>query len=115
MSSTGFDLDSIVDAAGSLAGLSDAELCAAVKQVEHDARLLEAASVRLAGEVAERSRRELGAASLARNHGAQSACQLIERLGRVSGLEAARRIRLAADTRPRNRSTSTSSSGTRNA
>lgn len=81
--------------------LSDAELVARIAAAEGERRRAEAESVRLAGELARRSRPELGSDSLARRHGERSAAQLLERLTRVSSVEAARRIRLAADTAPR--------------
>jgi hypothetical protein len=99
MSSSPIDLAGILDAAPG--SMSDAELCAWVAQVEQAGRLIDAARVRAAGEVAERSRRELGRESLARRHGTQCAAQLLERLARISAADASRRIRLAADTAPR--------------
>jgi len=99
MSSTALDLDSIFDAG--MGALTDAELVAVVDEVESRGRQIDAMRVRVAGELAERSRRELGSESLARRHGHQSGCLLLERLARISASEASRRIRLAGDTAPR--------------
>jgi hypothetical protein len=106
MSSEPVDLTSVLDAVRSLAApepgqLSDAAALAWLDQIEQLGRRVDALRVRAAGDVAERSRRELGADSLARRHGAQSAGTLIERVARVSATEAARRIRLGSDTAPR--------------
>jgi hypothetical protein len=81
--------------------LSDAELVARIAAAESERRRADAEAVRLAGELARRSRPELGSESLARRYGERSAAQLLERLTRVSSAEAARRIRLGADTAPR--------------
>jgi hypothetical protein len=106
MSSEPADLTSVLDAVRSLAApspgeLSDAAAVAWLDQVEQLGRHVDALRVHAAGDIAERSRRELGAESLARRHGAQSAGTLIERIARVSATEAARRIRLGSDTAPR--------------
>lgn len=84
-----------------LSALSDAELLAFAQEAEAEGRRADARRVRVAGEVAERSRRELGSESLARRHGAPTAGILLERVTRISATEASRRIRLAADTTPR--------------
>jgi hypothetical protein len=81
--------------------LSDAELVARIAAAEGERRRADAEVVRLAGELAKRSRHELGADSLARRYGERSAGELLERLTRVSSAEAARRIRLGTDTAPR--------------
>lgn len=104
MSSTAPDLQGIVDALGALCmpdGLSDAELCAWVQQVEGIGRQVDVLRVRAAGEVADRSRRELGNDSLAQRHGEHSGGLLLEKLTGVASGEAARRIRLATETAPR--------------
>ena len=84
-----------------LSGLSDGAVVVALQQIEQLGRRADALRIRGAGEIAHRARRELGTASLARRYGAQSAAALIEKLTRVSSSEAARRVRLAADTATR--------------
>ncbi|CAN5115460.1 HNH endonuclease signature motif containing protein [soil metagenome] len=99
-------LRGIIDALAALpvpgAGqLSDAQMCAWTELVERAGRHVDALRVAAAGEIADRSRRELGSASLARQHGSVSGAALLEKLTRTSAADAARRIRLAADTAPR--------------
>ncbi|MGN6503686.1 MAG: hypothetical protein ACTHKX_12410, partial [Pseudolysinimonas sp.] len=106
MSSDPADLEGVLDAVRSLVAppageSSDAAAIAWLEQVEQLGRRVDALRVRAAADIAQRSRRELGADSLARRHGAQSAGALVERIARVSSTEAARRIRLGNDTTPR--------------
>lgn len=106
MSSDPVDLTSVLDAVRSLAApspgqLSDGAALAWLDQVEQLGRRVDALRVQAAAEIGERSRRELGADSLARRHGVQSAGALIERVARVSSTEASRRIRLGSDTAAR--------------
>jgi hypothetical protein len=84
-----------------LSALSDAELLRELDEAEAEGRRSDARRVRVAGEIAERSRRELGQDSLARRHGAPSVVLLLERRARISAAEASRRIRLAAGTAAR--------------
>src|SRR5690606_31668730 len=55
--------------------------------------------VEWAGEVGERSRKELGSASLACRKGCRTASELVQRVTRTSGGTASRRLKLGADTR----------------
>jgi hypothetical protein len=82
-----------------LAGLvsaSDAELCGIVGAAEALARRLSAIQVASAAEVAERSRRELGASGLAQKHGCVRPGALLELVAHISGAEAHRRIQLGS-------------------
>lgn len=106
MSSSLTDLQGVIDAAAALVApapgeLTDADAIAWTRAVEQLGRHVDVLRVRAAGDLAERSRRELGSASLARRYSTQTAAQLIEKVTRVSSAEAARRVRLAADTAPR--------------
>lgn len=106
MSSTSADLESVIDALSAVVlpapgAETDAELCARVEQIERLGRRVDTLRVRAAGDLAERSHRDLGKESLARRHGLPSAGMLLEKLARISGADAARRIRLAHDTAPR--------------
>ena len=67
----------------SSSGLSDAELVARIAAAEGERRRADAEAVQLAGELARRSRPELGSESLARRYGERSASQLLERLTRM--------------------------------
>jgi hypothetical protein len=82
-----FDLAGLVNA-------SDSELCAIVGAAEHLARRLCAIQVAGAAQVAERSRRELGASGLAQKHGCVRPGALLELIAHISGAEAHRRIQL---------------------
>ncbi len=99
-------LDDVIDVLAALppelpGRRSDAEALAWAAQVEQLGRHVDALRVAAAGDLAERSRRELGLGSLARRRGLASAGQLLELVARVSSGDAARRIRLARDTAPR--------------
>jgi len=81
--------------------LSDGDLCAAVGRLEAAGRLLDAARVRVAAEVEDRSRIELGTAGLAYRYGHRKGAHLVEQLARVSQAEAVRRVRLGTAIRDR--------------
>ena len=82
-----------------LDGLTDERLCAQTVEIEQLGRLLDIARVRVAAELADRSRFGLGNDSLAFRLGHGKAALLVEALTRVSPREAGRRIRLGASTR----------------
>lgn len=81
--------------------LTDTEVCDLTARSEAIGRLADALRVTTAGEVAERSRRELGTEGLAYRHGCTRPAHLIERVTLVSQREAGARIRLAAALRHR--------------
>lgn len=80
--------------------LSDDELLQMLSEVQAVTRLVDAAGVRLAAEVAHRSRRELGGERLSARRGCRNAAELVRRATGVSGASAGRRIRLGLATRP---------------
>lgn len=82
-------------------GLTDEESCERAALVEKAGRLIDALRVASAADLARRSRPELGEAGLARRHGCRTAAQLLERITRVSGREAARRAQLGSVLAPR--------------
>jgi 5-methylcytosine-specific restriction protein A len=82
------------------ASLTDAELVHLVSAIESVSRAAEAAAVRVAAELAHRSRRELGAERLSARLGCRTAGELVRRATGVSGAAANRRIRLGLATRP---------------
>ena len=82
-----------------LDGMTDEQLCAQTIEIETLGRLLDTARVRVAAELADRSRFGLGNDSLAFRLGHGKAALLVEALTRVSPREASRRIRLGASTR----------------
>lgn len=82
-------------------GLTDEQSCERAAVVEEAGRLIDAMRVASAADLARRSRPELGEAGLARRHGCRTAAQLLERIARVSGREAARRAHLGAVLAPR--------------
>jgi hypothetical protein len=84
-----------------VSGCSDDELLAAMSAVEALGRVVDALRVAFAGEVAERSRVELGDQRLSTRRGCRSAAELVERVTQVSGGEARRRNALGAATRAR--------------
>ncbi|WP_108252830.1 HNH endonuclease signature motif containing protein [Planctomonas deserti] len=84
----------------SLGGLNDDALCAVSRQVEALGRLIDALRVATAGEIAARSRTEVGPAGLAARKGCRSANELLQRLTQVSSATGAARLGLAALTRP---------------
>ncbi|GAA1814632.1 HNH endonuclease signature motif containing protein [Agromyces neolithicus] len=83
------------------AGWSDDELLTNMGALECLGRLVDAHRAAFAGEVAERSRLELGAERLSSRKGCRSAAELIERVTQASAFEARRRIALGTATRAR--------------
>ena len=81
------------------ASLSDAELVRAVADAEARGRALDAERVRLAAEVAHRSRRELGTERLSARLACRNAHELIQRATGVAAATASRRVRLGLATR----------------
>jgi Domain of unknown function (DUF222)/HNH endonuclease len=81
--------------------LSDEELVAVLKADERVGRFSDACRVFDAGEVADRSRYELGAAGLSMRHGEPKPTIFVEQTTRVSQSEASRRIRLGSAIRQR--------------
>jgi len=84
-----------------IATLTDGELCDSVSRLEAAGRLLDAARVRVAAEVEDRSRIELGTGGLAYRYGQRRGAHLVEQLARVSQAEAVRRVRLGTAVRDR--------------
>ena len=80
------------------ARLGDDALVAALVESEAMGRRVDALRVALAGEVAERSRRELGSAGLAARRGCRNAVELVPRATGCSGASVNRRIRLGRAT-----------------
>ncbi|WP_448811184.1 DUF222 domain-containing protein [Agromyces bauzanensis] len=78
---------------------SDDELLLTAAALEAVGRVVDAHRAALAGEVAERSRIELGEQRLSTRRGCRSAAELLERVTQVSGAEARRRIALGVATR----------------
>lgn len=78
-----------------LAGLDDDVLIDLVRGAEEAGRVVDAARVLLAGEVARRSRASLGAERLCARYGCRNAAELITRITHVSRSTALERIRLA--------------------
>ncbi|GAB2462676.1 hypothetical protein HD599_000879 [Conyzicola lurida] len=92
-------LDSDTFASAPLDGMSDEQLCAAAVELERAGRLMDTARLRVAAELAHRSRFGLGNESLAFRLGHGKAAMLVEALTLVSPREAARRIRLGESIR----------------
>lgn len=82
-------------------GLTDAELVELLALEQGAARYLEASQVLTAGEVAERSRYELGADGLSMRYSERKPVNFIEQVTRVSQSEAARRVRIGGQVRSR--------------
>ncbi|MGW9630251.1 DUF222 domain-containing protein [Agromyces sp. NPDC055520] len=82
-------------------GLGDDELLSAMGALERVGRLLDAHRAGYAGEVAERSRVELGSERLSARKGCRGPGELIERVTQVSGAEARRRVLVGAAARAR--------------
>ena len=80
--------------------VSDEVLLEATALLERIGRRADHSRVAVAGEIDERSRRELSIDGLAARKGCRSASELIQRVTRVSGLTASRRLTLAARIRP---------------
>jgi 5-methylcytosine-specific restriction protein A len=81
--------------------MADDDLLAAMRALEGLGRLVDGRRAALAGEVAERSRVELGEQRLSTRRGCRSAAELVERVTQVSAFEARRRIALGSATRAR--------------
>jgi hypothetical protein len=81
--------------------LSDDELVAALKCDERVGRLSDSSRVLDAGEVAERSRYELGASGLSMRLSERKPANFIEQVTRISQAEANRRVRIGLAIRPR--------------
>jgi hypothetical protein len=79
--------------------LSDAELVALLGDLEGVGRRVDAARVQVAGELAHRSRRELGAERLSARLGCRTPGEALQRVTGVAGATAGRRIKLALATR----------------
>lgn len=82
-----------------VAGMDDAAVVRLLTEVEAVGRRVDALRVALAGEVAERSRRELGREGLAARLGCRNAVELVQRTTGASSPTVNRRIRLGAATR----------------
>ena len=82
-------------------GWSDHELLANTAALEALGRLVDAHRAACAGEVAERSRVELGDQRLSTRRGCRSAAELLERVTQASASEVRRRIALGSATRAR--------------
>ncbi|RXZ68027.1 HNH endonuclease signature motif containing protein [Agromyces albus] len=80
---------------------SDDELLVTMGELEALGRLVDAHRAAFAGEIAERSRVELGEQRLSARKGCRSAAELVERVTQASGFEARRRIALGSATRAR--------------
>lgn len=83
-----------------LAGLDDGALIDLLRGAEEAGRVVDAARVLLAGEVARRSRASLGAERLCARYGCRNAAELITRITHVSRGTAVERIRLAEPLMP---------------
>ena len=83
------------------AGWSDGDLLSVLGAVEAVGRVVDGHRVALAGEVADRSRVELGGERLSARMGCRTPSELIERVTQVSGVEARRRLALGTATRAR--------------
>ncbi|CAN5397352.1 HNH endonuclease signature motif containing protein [soil metagenome] len=81
--------------------LSDDQLCARLDGVERVGRLVDALRVMGAAEVDHRSRRSLGTEGLAYRSGHRRVVHYLEKILRISQGEAARRLRIGRDLRPR--------------
>jgi len=81
--------------------LSDADLVAVLAAEEGARRWLDTSQVLTAGEIADRSRYELGAEGLSMRYSHRKPVDLIEETTRVSKAEAARRVRVGLAIRPR--------------
>ncbi|MEX1077565.1 MAG: DUF222 domain-containing protein [Homoserinimonas sp.] len=81
-------------------GMADDALLEHGAALEELGRQIDARRVEWAAEVGERSRRELGSASLTAQKGCRTAVELIQRVTRSSGAAASRLLKLGAETRP---------------
>ena len=82
-----------------VAGLDDDAVVRLLIEVEAAGRRLDAVRAALAGEAAERSRRELGSNGLAQRLGCRNAVELVQRTTGASAVTVNRRIRLGRATR----------------
>ncbi|MET0974763.1 MAG: hypothetical protein ABWX82_03740, partial [Leifsonia sp.] len=87
-------------AAGVLDGASEHDLLGVVGSLEDVGRMMDAARVLAAGEVADRCRRGAGLTTLADRVGCTSPRDLLERVARVSATTARARLKLGTQTRP---------------
>ena len=107
MTGTGDALEQLRSALADVLGFDDAarwsddELLTNMGALESLGRLVDAHRAACAGEVAERSRVELGAERLSSRKGCRSAAELIERVTQASAFEARRRIALGSASRAR--------------
>jgi 5-methylcytosine-specific restriction protein A len=92
-------VEGILAGAGRSDSLSDAELVALLGDLEGVGRRVDAARVRAAGELAHRSRRELGTARLSARLGCRTPSEAVQRVTGVAGVTAGRRIKLGLATR----------------
>ncbi|HET6672622.1 MAG TPA: DUF222 domain-containing protein, partial [Agromyces sp.] len=83
------------------AGWRDDDLLTITGALETVGRVIDAQRAAVAGEIAERSRAELGDSRLSARKGCRSATELIERVTQVSGFEARRRVSIGTATRTR--------------
>ena len=81
--------------------IPDDDLLSLMSAEEEVGRLLDAARALTAGEIAERSRFELGSDGLSVKHGHRKPVHLIEQVTRASQSEVLRRMRVGAAVRPR--------------
>jgi hypothetical protein len=81
--------------------LSDADLVAVLAAEEGVRRFLDTSQALSSGEVADRSRYELGAEGLSMRYSQRKPIDFIEQTTRVSKAEASRRVRIGAAIRPR--------------
>ncbi len=84
-----------------LSAVSDADLAAVTAAAERVGRLVDGVRALAAGEVGERSRRELGSEGLARRWGHARAAHLLEQWTGASGADVGRRIRVGSAVRER--------------
>jgi len=84
---------------GEVLGMTDDALLEHGAALELLGRQIDARRAEWAGEVGERSRRELGSASLAAKKGCRTASELVQRVTQVSGSTATRLLKLGAETR----------------
>jgi len=84
-----------------IAALSDSDLQSELEEEFAERRRVDARIAALSGEVAERSRPELGAEALARRYGAAHPTGMIARIGMIGTAEARRLCRVGSATRAR--------------
>ena len=84
-----------------IGAVPDDELVALTREVEQLGRLVDAGRVFTAGEIAERSRYELGADGLSQRNNERKPLEFLVQLTRASKFEMSRRMRVGAEVRPR--------------